>query len=114
MKSILTSRRLLRQLTLLLCGGLLAIALPAHAKDKHHRSHTHHYNSHYRGHSSGHSRSRNFDRYDPRVGYYNGYYRDYPVYAPNYRGRSSYGHSNYGRSRHNSLAETLLRQLLSR
>ena len=107
MKSNLTSRHPAPRLTGLLCAGLVALALPAFAGDKHHNrdhgSYTHHYNSHYGGYSGGHSRGRNFDHYDPSYGYYNGYYDDYPVYSPRYQGHGSYGHSNYGRSRHNSI-----------
>ena len=96
-----------RRLTGLLCAGLIAIASPAFARDKHHNrghgSYTHQYNSHYGGHSRGHSEGHNFDHYDPSYGYYEGYYDDYPVYSPRYRGHSSYGHSNYGHSHHDSL-----------
>ena len=108
MKSNLTSRHTASRLTGLLCAGLVALALPAFAGDKHHNrghgSYTHHYNSHYGGHSGGHSRGHNFDHYDPSYGYYNGYYDDYPVYSPRYQGHSSYGHSSYGHSRHNSIS----------
>ena len=48
---------------------------------------------------------------DRGYGYYQGYYNDYPVYAPQYRGRSYYGGSNYGRNQHNSLLNELLRRL---
>lgn len=118
MKSIPTSYRLLHRIVWLFCAVLFATTLPANAKDKgkgKHRHHsTHHYNSHYRGHSRQHPTQRNFNRYDPRFGYYEGYYNDYPAYSPQYRGRRYYNHSNYGHSHHNSLAETLLRQLLNR
>ncbi|MDZ4405562.1 hypothetical protein [Prosthecobacter sp.] len=118
MKSIHPSCHLIRRLALLLCAGLFVLALPASAKDKQ-RGSSHHYNPHYNGHSNGrangHSNSRsnhsNFKQYNPRHGYYQGYYNDYPVYAPQYRGRSYYGGSNYGRNQHNSLLNQLLRRL---
>ena len=84
MKSIITSHRLLKRVTWLLCAGIFAIALPANAKDKaksKHRHHSkHHYNSHYRGHSHGHR-----------------------VYSYGYRSRGNYGYSNYGHSHHRTL-----------
>ena len=120
MKSIHPSCHLIQRLTLLLCAGLFVLALPVSAKDKNkqHGS-SHHYNPHYTGHPPGHayglsknrSNYNNFKQFNPGYGYYQGYYRDYPVYAPQYRGRSYYGGSNYGQNQHNSLLNQLLRRL---
>ena len=90
MKSNYISRHPAPWLTGLLCAVFLAVlGSPAIAGGKrHHSGHgrqTHHYNSHYRGHSHGHR-----------------------VYSYGYRGHRSYGHSNYGRSRHSSLIIRLL------
>ena len=113
MKSTQLSHSLIQRFTVLLCISLfVAFASQVHADDKHHRgsSHgsTHHYNPHDRVYSNGRTYYRTYDHDEPRIGYYDGYYNDYPAYAPSYRGRSYYPHSNYdGPTRHRGLSFNL-------
>lgn len=99
----------MRWLSALACSGLLATALPLTAADGHHvvqhgsghsGSYTHQYNSQYYNsrHGGGYSSG----------GHDGGRYYGHDVYSPSYRGRSSYGHSNYRRGGgHRSLLSNL-------
>ena len=113
MKLLHSTHSLTQRFAVLLSIGLLAAtASEAPAADRHHHgsSHgsTHHYNPHYRVYSNGRTYYRSYDSYQPSVGYYDGYYNDYPVYAPGYRGRSYYPHSDYyGQTRHRGLSFNL-------